>query len=149
MTARILVTGGTGTLGRHVVSRLRDTGYDVRVLIRRTDEAKHDIEYVVGDLLKDEGIDAAVNAARIIVHCAGSAKNDDEATRNLVRAAAGAAAKHLIYISVVGADRIPIVSGVDRAMFGYFGYKLAAEPSWSPLCEISAGDACSPLSTDL
>jgi uncharacterized protein YbjT (DUF2867 family) len=32
-----------------------------------------------------------------------------------------------VYISVVGADRIPIVSRVDRAMFGYFGYKLAAE----------------------
>jgi uncharacterized protein YbjT (DUF2867 family) len=32
-----------------------------------------------------------------------------------------------VYISVVGADRIPIVSGVDRAMFGYFGSKLAAE----------------------
>jgi uncharacterized protein YbjT (DUF2867 family) len=34
---------------------------------------------------------------------------------------------HLVYISVVGADRIPIVSRVDRAMFGYFGSKLAAE----------------------
>jgi hypothetical protein len=31
---------------------------------------------------------------------------------------------HLVYISVVGADRIPIVSGVDRAMFGWFGSKL-------------------------
>ena len=30
-------------------------------------------------------------------------------------------------ISVVGADRIPIAGGVDRAMFGYFGSKLAAE----------------------
>lgn len=32
-----------------------------------------------------------------------------------------------MYISVVGADRIPVVSGVDRAMFGYFEAKLAAE----------------------
>jgi uncharacterized protein YbjT (DUF2867 family) len=32
-----------------------------------------------------------------------------------------------VYISVVGAERVPIVSGVDRAMFGYFGSKLAAE----------------------
>jgi uncharacterized protein YbjT (DUF2867 family) len=29
--------------------------------------------------------------------------------------------------SVVGAERIPVVSGVDRAMFGYFASKLAAE----------------------
>jgi uncharacterized protein YbjT (DUF2867 family) len=32
-----------------------------------------------------------------------------------------------VYISVVGADRVPVDSGVDRAMFGYFGSKLAAE----------------------
>jgi uncharacterized protein YbjT (DUF2867 family) len=32
-----------------------------------------------------------------------------------------------VYISVVGADRVPVVSGIDRAMFGYFAAKLAAE----------------------
>jgi uncharacterized protein YbjT (DUF2867 family) len=32
-----------------------------------------------------------------------------------------------VYISVVGDDRIPVESGVDRAMFGYFAAKLAAE----------------------
>src|SRR5450755_966883 len=127
MTSRILVTGGTGTLGRQVVPRLRDAGRDVRVLSRRTHEAAGSIEYVTGDLLKDEGIQAAVDGAGIIVHCAGNRKGDDEATRNLVRAASRAGAQHLVYISVVGADRIPVVSGVDRAMFGYFGAKLAAE----------------------
>jgi uncharacterized protein YbjT (DUF2867 family) len=127
MTSRILVTGGTGTLGRQVVPRLRDAGRDVRVLSRRTHEAAGGIEYVTGDLLKDEGIQAAVDGAGIIVHCAGNRKGDDEATRNLVRAASRAGAQHLVYISVVGADRIPVVSGVDRAMFGYFASKLAAE----------------------
>jgi uncharacterized protein YbjT (DUF2867 family) len=127
MTSRILVTGGTGTLGRQVVPRLRDAGRDVRVLSRRTHEAAGGIEYVTGDLLKDEGIQAAVDGAGIIVHCAGNRKGDDEATRNLVRAASRAGAQHLVYISVVGADRIPVVSGVDRAMFGYFAAKLAAE----------------------
>src|SRR4029453_10155542 len=47
--------------------------------------------------------------------------------RNLVDAALRAGAPHLVYISVVGADRIPVVSRVDRAMFGYFAAKLAAE----------------------
>jgi len=61
------------------------------------------------------------------VHCAGGRKGDDEAARNLAEAAARAGAQHLVYISVVGADRIPVVSGADRAMFGYFGFKLAAE----------------------
>ena len=127
MASRILVTGGTGTLGRHVVSRLRDAGCAVRVLSRNAHEAADGIEYVTGDLLKNEGIQAAVDGAGIIVHCAGGRKGDDEATRNLATAASRAGARHLVYISVVGADRIPVVSGADRAMFGYFGFKLAAE----------------------
>jgi uncharacterized protein YbjT (DUF2867 family) len=127
LTSPVLVTGGTGTLGRHVVSRLREAGCDVRVLSRRSHDAADGIEYVTGDLLKDENIQAAVDGAAIIVHCAGGRKDDAEATRNLVRAASRAQTQHLVYISVVGADRIPIVSGIDRTMFGYFGSKLAAE----------------------
>ena len=127
MTADILVTGGTGTLGRLVVRRLRDAGRAVRVLSRRSREAGEGIEYVTGDLATGEGIDAAVDGAEIIVHCAGSTKGDEDKARNLVRAAARAGTRHLVYISVVGADRIPVVSGVDRAMFGYFASKLAAE----------------------
>ncbi len=127
MTSRILVTGGTGTLGRQVVPRLREAGRDVRVLSRRTREAADGIEYVTGDLVTGEGIEAAVDGAGIIVHCAGSSKGDDEKTRNLVRAASRAGARHLVYISVIGADRIPVASGIDRAMFGYFESKLAAE----------------------
>jgi uncharacterized protein YbjT (DUF2867 family) len=127
MTSPVLVTGGTGTLGRLIVGRLRDTGRDVRVLSRSHHEAADGIEFVTGDLGTGEGIEPAVDGAEIIVHCAGSAKGDDDKARNLVRAASRAGAPHLVYISVVGADRIPIVSRVDRAMFGYFGYKLAAE----------------------
>src|ERR1022692_4349943 len=127
MTSPILVTGGTGTLGRQVVPRLRDASRDVRVLSRRTHPAADGIEYVTGDLLTGEGIQAAVDGAGIIVHCAGNSKGDDETTRTLMRAASQAGTPHLVYISVVGADRIPIVSGIDRAMFGYFGSKLAAE----------------------
>jgi uncharacterized protein YbjT (DUF2867 family) len=127
MTSRILVTGGTGTLGQHLVPLLREAGHEVRVLSRRAHEAADGIEYVTGDLLEDEGIQAAVNGAGTIVHCAGGSKGDDEATRNLARAASRAGAQHLVYISVIGVDRIPLVSGIDRTMFGYFGSKLAAE----------------------
>jgi uncharacterized protein YbjT (DUF2867 family) len=127
MTALILVTGGTGTLGRHLVPRLLAAGRGVRVLSRHAHEAADGVEYVTGDLLKDEGIQAAVDGAGIIVHCAGGRKDDDVATRNLVRAASRAGAPHVVYISVVGADRVPVVSAADRAMFGYFGFKLAAE----------------------
>src|SRR5882724_1636603 len=127
MTSDILVTGGTGTLGRPVVRRLQEAGREVRVLSRRSREAGEGIEYVTGDLATGEGIEAAVDGAEIIVHCAGSSKGDEDKARTLVRAAARAGARHLVYISVVGADRVPVVSGADRAMFGYFASKLAAE----------------------
>jgi uncharacterized protein YbjT (DUF2867 family) len=124
---RILVTGGTGTLGRLVVQRLRDANCKVRVLSRRSHEAEEGIEFATGDLATGEGIEAAAEGAEIIVHCAGSSKGDEDKALNLVRAASRAGARHLVYISVVGADRIPVVSGLDRAMFGYFASKLAAE----------------------
>ena len=127
MTSLILVTGGTGTLGRHVVPRLRDTGRDIRVLSRHHRAAEDGIEHVTGDLLSGDGIEPAVDGAEVIVHCAGARKGDDEAARNLMRAASRAGTQHVVYISVIGADRIPVISGIDRAMFGYFATKLAAE----------------------
>lgn len=127
MASLILVTGGTGTLGLRVVPRLLAAGCRVRVLSRHAHEAADGVEYVTGDLLKNEGIPAAVAGAEIIVHCAGGRKDDDVATRNLVAAASRAGHPHLVFISVVGADRVPVVSAADRAMFGYFRFKLAAE----------------------
>jgi uncharacterized protein YbjT (DUF2867 family) len=125
--AQVLVTGGTGTLGRLVVTRLRDAGYDVRVLSRHIHESVRGVEFLKGDLATGDGVEPAVEGASVIVHCAGSTKGDDEKAGNLVAAASRAGAPHLVFISVVGADRIPIVSRADRAMFGYFGSKLAAE----------------------
>jgi uncharacterized protein YbjT (DUF2867 family) len=129
MYKRILVTGGTGTLGRLVVARLREAGRDVRVLNRHGGGAEADanVEYLTGDLATGAGVEAAVEGIEVIVHCAGARVGDDATTRNLVGAASRAGARHLVYISVVGADRIPVRSRIDRAMFGYFGSKLAAE----------------------
>jgi uncharacterized protein YbjT (DUF2867 family) len=126
-TPSILVTGGTGTLGRLVVARLRDAGCTVRVLSRRSRRAGDGCEFVTGDLSTGAGIDAAVEGIAIVVHCAGSNKGDEEKAQHLVRAAKRAGTPHLVYISVVGADRVPVASAIDRAMFGYFASKLAAE----------------------
>jgi uncharacterized protein YbjT (DUF2867 family) len=119
----VLVTGGTGTLGRLVVTRLRDAGCEVRVLTRHLRsgplEGDDGIRYLTGDLLKDQGIGAAVDGVRAIVHCASGLRGDAEATRNLVRAAfASGEGPHLVYISIVGVDRVP---------FGYYRSKLASE----------------------
>ncbi len=122
-----LVTGGTGTLGRHVVRRLRDAGRDVRVLTRRTGKEENGVRFVIGDLLSATEVGAAVDGVATIIHCAGSNKGDEIATQNLVNAAARAGQPHLVYISVVGADRIPVSGLIDRMMFSYFDMKRKAE----------------------
>jgi uncharacterized protein YbjT (DUF2867 family) len=123
-TAPILVTGGTGTLGRLVVARLRDAGRTVRVLSR---QSRDDGGVVTGDLATGEGVDAAVAGTPIVVHCAGSTKGDEGKAAHLIAAASRAGVHHLVNISVVGAGRVPVVSRADRAMFGYFAAKRGAE----------------------
>ena len=127
VSSPILVTGGTGTLGQIVVALLHDAGLNVRVLSRHTPVPTDGIEHVTGDLTTGEGLETAVRGTQIIVHCAGTAKGDDDKTRRLVLAARPAGVRHLVYVSVVGADRIPVGSTLDRMMFGYFAAKLAAE----------------------
>jgi uncharacterized protein YbjT (DUF2867 family) len=134
LRAPILVTGGTGTLGRLVVQRLRNAGHDVRVLSRSGPEGvvgmnlrRDGVEYVSADLSTVEGVDAAVAGTEVILHLAGSSKGDEVKTQHLVDAAKHANVRHLVYISVVGADRVPMASAVDRMMFGYFGSKAASE----------------------
>ena len=123
----ILVTGGTGTLGRLVVPRLQEAGHAVRVVSRQSRWAQDGVELMSGDLATGEGVEAAVDGVDVVVHLAGTAKGDEDKARHLVAAAKRTGTRHLVYISVVGADRVPVVSGVDRAMFGYFASKLGAE----------------------
>jgi uncharacterized protein YbjT (DUF2867 family) len=111
----ILVTGGTGTLGRHVLPLLRRAGHEVRVLSRAHG----------ADLATGAGVAAALDGADTILHLAGSAKGDGDKARTLVRAAKSA--RHIVYISVVGCERIPVRTAVDRAGFGYFAEKRTAE----------------------
>lgn len=107
-TETVLVTGGTGTLGGHAVPLLRAAGRTVRVLSRRGREDTDGVEYVTGDLMTGEGVDAALAGVGTVLHLAGGPKGDDEATRTLVRAARAAGVRHLVYISVIGADRVPL-----------------------------------------
>ncbi len=116
--APILVTGGTGTLGRAVVQRLREAGLEHRVLSRRSGPG-----LVSGDLADGRGIDSAVRGTSAIIHLASSPKNDVGKARTLVDAvlaetATGGARPHLVLVSIVGIDRVPL---------GYYREKLAVE----------------------
>ncbi|KAB2589788.1 SDR family oxidoreductase [Streptomyces arboris] len=108
----ILVTGATGTLGRQVAERLRTEGADVRGLSRRSPS------YAV-DLREGKGLDSAVDGVDTIVHCASSPRGgDDRAAGYLIDAARRAGGPHLVYISIVGVDRVPL---------GYYTLKRRVE----------------------
>jgi uncharacterized protein YbjT (DUF2867 family) len=119
MTPPVLVTGGTGRLGRSVVARLVDAGRDVRVLARRQREAQPQVSFFTGDLRQDKDIDAAVRGAGVIINCATSNRGDAEVTANLVTAAARAGSPHFVQPSVVGIDSMP--------QWGYMKAKLEVE----------------------
>lgn len=127
MGSKILITGATGTLGRALVPLLRDAGPDLRLLSRSSQAPRDDLEWVRGDVSTGEGLDKAVDGVRTIVHCAGSQHGDGDKARLLLDAAIDAGVEHIVHVSVVGADTIPVVNAVDRAMFGYFASKREAE----------------------
>jgi uncharacterized protein YbjT (DUF2867 family) len=118
MTSPILVTGGTGLLGGHVVPLLLAAGRDVRILSRHGREPRDRIEYVTADLLQGDRIQPAVDGVETVLHLAGGPKGDEQATRNLVEAASRAGVRHLVHISAIGADTVPL---------GWFRSKLGAE----------------------
>ncbi|GAA0579192.1 NAD(P)H-binding protein [Paractinoplanes ferrugineus] len=113
----ILVTGGTGTLGAHVVPLLRRAGHEVRILSRGHG----------ADLATGRNVDAALAGVHTVLHLAGSRTGDGDKARTLVRAAERAGRPHLVHISVVGCERIPVRTAVDRGGFGYFAEKRDAE----------------------
>ncbi|MGH3615283.1 MAG: SDR family oxidoreductase [Pseudonocardia sp.] len=130
MDGPILVTGGTGTLGRVVVNRLRAAGVEARALSRRPGAAPG---RVTGDLSSGAGIAEAVRGCPVIVHCATGPRRDTAATHNLIGAARHAdVIPHLVYISIVGVDRVLADAGgrPGRGVPGVLGYyreKLATE----------------------
>ncbi|CAN5365532.1 NAD(P)H-binding protein [soil metagenome] len=108
-SSTILVTGGTGTLGRPTVAALRDAGHDVRVLSRAAGNGR-----LVGDLATGAGLAAALAGVDTVVHLATNARKDSGQTATLLTAAAAAQVRHLVYISIVGIDDIPFAYYVDK-----------------------------------
>lgn len=142
--AGILVTGGTGTLGKPTVQLLRrrsrgdgggsggvgggdsggsvggDAGGDgagdreVRVLSRHAGPG-----LFVGDLKTGAGLADALSGVTTVVHLATSfGGGDSRMTQNLLDAAQAAGVVHVVYVSIVGIDKITL---------GYYKEKLECE----------------------
>ena len=85
-------------------------GHEVRGLSRHDHADASSVRWHRGDLLEGSGIDEAVAGVDVILHCATQATGDKDvhAARHLVDAARRAGVGHLIYVSIVGTDRIPL-----------------------------------------
>jgi uncharacterized protein YbjT (DUF2867 family) len=115
----VLVTGGTGRLGGQVAARLQEGGHRVRQMSRRGTGPGG----VRGDLATGRDLPAALAGAEVVVHAASDARGDyweaDVAgTRRLVQAVDRDRLRHLVFVSIVGVDRVP---------YAYYHAKYAAE----------------------
>ena len=75
---KVLVTGGTGFLGSHIVLALLDAGHEVRLFVRRRDQVAatfgpHGVtldDVVIGDVLDEKAVGAALAGCEAVVHAA-------------------------------------------------------------------------------
>ena len=114
----ILVTGGTGGLGSHVVPLLAQRDVDIRVLTRTPRPSVDGISFAAGDTVAGTGLAEAMTGVDVVLHLAGGPKGDDIGTQHVVDAARDARVRHIVMISVIGAETMPI---------GYFRRKGEAE----------------------
>src|SRR5215207_9545944 len=115
----VLVTGGTGRLGPRLVQPLQQAGHAVKLMSRRGAGPGG----IRGDLATGRDLDTALAGAEVVVHAATDPQGDPwqvdvAGTRRLVQAVDRDRLRHLVYVSIVGVDRIP---------YGYYRAKYAAE----------------------
>ena len=115
----ILLTGGTGFIGRSLTRQLVESGHQVRILLRPSPKTPRlptgvPVEVAVSSLNDVRGLRAAMRDVEAIYHLAGAEGEggranlqvvDIEGTRNLAEAAADARVQRFFYISHLGADR--------------------------------------------
>ncbi|PNY79455.1 SDR family oxidoreductase [Deinococcus koreensis] len=116
---RVLVTGGTGTLGRETVKALAAQGAQVRVLSRRpappdaptwAEQSWAEPFWAQGDLVTGEGLPAALRGVDTVLHAAHDPQRparDLQGLRMLLATAEAAGVPRLVSVSIVGAADIP------------------------------------------
>ena len=113
---RVLVTGGAGFVGSHVVDRLRANGHEPRIfdLARSQYHANGDVDTAVGDLLDPDAVRTAIRGCDAVLHLAAVADVNVvvadptraeavnvRGTQTLLEAARGAGVARVAYASTV------------------------------------------------
>jgi deazaflavin-dependent oxidoreductase (nitroreductase family) len=149
----VLVTGGSGYVGSHVVAELTRTGHRPRLLVRdpgkagdvlrRLGVAPEDVDFFLGDMTNPESVDEALRGCNGVIHAAAALRPDHrhqrlvdvnlDGTRNVV----GGAVKHrsasIVYVSTVAVfvpSASPLIAVDDplaRARSDYGRSKVLAE----------------------
>ena len=120
----ILLSGGTGQLGKRILKHFYATNYLFTVLTRQENtELTGNINYLKADLTKIASLeDALDDDYEVVIHSASNPQNsnlvDVEGTRNLLKTIHKRNVKHFIYISIVG---------IDQSQYKYYQDKLDAE----------------------
>jgi uncharacterized protein YbjT (DUF2867 family) len=118
----ILVTGGTGALGREVVKELRAAGHTARVLSRKPSAGP---DWAQGDVATGAGLGEAMIGIDAVIHAATAAAQpwklratDVIGTRRVLAMARAAGVQHAVFVSIVG---------MEGVAYPYYRYKLEAE----------------------
>ncbi|MFY0540900.1 NAD(P)H-binding protein [Nannocystis pusilla] len=146
---RVLVVGGTGRTGRHVVSLLREADVPLRLLVRDRARAEAELgaglDLVVGDALDLDLGPAFAGVERVVstlgsrdVHGGGLRTVDLPATARLVAAAREAGVARFVLCSTIGAVPTP---GVPRTCSSGSRPRARPRPSCAPAASPSPSSA--------
>ena len=118
--SKILITGGTGHLGRDLVSHLASQGRDVRLFSLKPGTSTL-VEWAQGDLSTGKGLVNAMRGVETVLHAAtlspiakrgmrpsdffsSPSTVDVDGTRHLLKASSEAGVKHFLFVSIVGLE---------------------------------------------
>jgi UDP-glucose 4-epimerase len=125
---KVLVTGGSGFIGSHVVDKLRNNGVEVRVYDGIMPTYRKDIEFYQGSILDNTSLGFALNGVDAVYHLAAVADVKDvynnpyhseainvRGTINVLEAARSASVKRIIYGSTTWVYSEAAANNVDES----------------------------------